>query len=141
MKTPVPHAEVRVDLAAVRDNVAELRRREADAELLAVVKADGYGHGLVPSARAALAGGASWLGTAVLAEALQLRAAGVPGRILAWLAAPGERWDDRAKPMLDYFLTFEESFNRFPGFNYEVQGVFQEQVNGRIKFHTYVVRE
>jgi alanine racemase len=94
MKTPVPHAEVRVDLTAVRDNVAELRRRAADAEVLAVVKADGYGHGLVPSARAALAGGAGWLGTAVLAEALQLRAAGVPGRILAWLAAPGERWGD-----------------------------------------------
>ena len=37
--------------------------------------------------------------------------------------------------------TFEESFNRFPGFNYEVQGVYQEQVDGRIKFHTYVVRE
>ena len=89
MKTPVPHAEVRVDLTAVRDNVAELRRRAADAEVLAVVKADGYGHGLVPSARAALAGGANWLRTAVLAEALQLRAAGVPGRI--W---PG--WRHRA---------------------------------------------
>jgi arginine/lysine/ornithine decarboxylase len=54
---------------------------------------------------------------------------------------PGERWDERAKPMLDYFSAFQESFNRFPGFNYEVQGVFQERVNGRIKFHTYVVRE
>ncbi|WP_434666671.1 ornithine decarboxylase [Paraburkholderia sp. A3BS-1L] len=54
---------------------------------------------------------------------------------------PGERWDDRAKPMLDYFLAFEESFNRFPGFNYEVQGVFQEKVNGRIQFYTYVVHE
>jgi arginine/lysine/ornithine decarboxylase len=76
---------------------------------------------------------------------------GVKNRISATLAliyppgigvvVPGERWDKRAQPMLDYFLTFEESFNRFPGFNYEVQGVFQEQVNGRIKFHTYVVRE
>jgi ornithine decarboxylase len=54
---------------------------------------------------------------------------------------PGERWDARAQPMMDYFLTFQESFNRFPGFNYEVQGVFQERVDGRIKFHTYVVRE
>ena len=43
--------------------------------------------------------------------------------------------------MLDYFLAFEESFNRFPGFNYEVQGVYQEKADGRIKFHTYVVRE
>src|SRR5215470_5213260 len=76
---------------------------------------------------------------------------GIKGRISATLAliyppgigviVPGERWDDRAKPMLDYFLAFQESFNRFPGFNYEVQGVYQERVDGRIKFHTYVVRE
>lgn len=75
----------------------------------------------------------------------------IKGRISATLAliyppgigvvVPGERWDDRAQPMLNYFLAFEESFNRFPGFNYEVQGVYQERVNGRIKFHTYVVRE
>ncbi|MBB6095166.1 arginine/lysine/ornithine decarboxylase [Povalibacter uvarum] len=75
----------------------------------------------------------------------------ITGRVAATLAliyppgigviVPGERWDARAKPMLDYFLTFEESFNRFPGFNYEVQGVYQEIVNGRIKFHTYAVRE
>jgi len=75
----------------------------------------------------------------------------IKGRISATLALiyppgigvvlPGERWDERAKPMLDYFLAFEESFNRFPGFNYEVQGVYQEKVDGRIKFHTYVVRE
>jgi arginine/lysine/ornithine decarboxylase len=75
----------------------------------------------------------------------------IKGRIAATLAliyppgigviVPGERWDDRAQPMLDYFLTFQESFNRFPGFNYEVQGVYQEEVDGRIKFFTYVVRE
>src|SRR3954463_13026846 len=53
----------------------------------------------------------------------------------------GERWDAKAQPMLDYFLAFQESFNRFPGFNYEVQGVYQERVDGRIKFHTYVVRK
>ncbi|MBN8507951.1 MAG: ornithine decarboxylase [Burkholderiales bacterium] len=73
------------------------------------------------------------------------------GRIAATLAliyppgigvvVPGERWDERAQPMLDYFHAFEESFNRFPGFNYEVQGVYQEKVGGRIVFHTYVVRE
>ncbi|MFP3568234.1 ornithine decarboxylase [Paraburkholderia sp. SIMBA_030] len=54
---------------------------------------------------------------------------------------PGERWDDRAKPMLDYFMAFQESFNRFPGFNYEVQGVFQEREESRIRFYTYVVQE
>ena len=75
----------------------------------------------------------------------------VKGRVSATLAliyppgigvvVPGERWDERAQPILDYFLAFEESFNRFPGFNYEVQGVYQEKVDGRIRFHTYVVRE
>ncbi|HJS42915.1 MAG TPA: ornithine decarboxylase [Gemmatimonadales bacterium] len=75
----------------------------------------------------------------------------IRGRVSATLAliyppgigvvVPGERWDDRAKPMLDYFTAFQESFNRFPGFNYEVQGVYQEQSEGRIKFYTYVVRE
>jgi arginine/lysine/ornithine decarboxylase len=75
----------------------------------------------------------------------------IKGRVSAALAliyppgigvvVPGERWDDRAQPMLDYFLAFQESFNRFPGFNYEVQGVFQERVDGRTKFFTYVVRE
>jgi ornithine decarboxylase len=75
----------------------------------------------------------------------------IHGRISATLALiyppgigivlPGERWDERAKPMLDYFLAFQEAFNRFPGFNYEVQGVYQERENGRIRFYTYVVRE
>ncbi|WP_233506946.1 alanine racemase [Jiangella anatolica] len=90
----VPHAQVRVDLAAIRDNVAELAVRAAPAQVMTVVKGDAYGHGLVPVARAARAGGASWLGTATMAEALALRAAGVGGRLLAWLNAPGERWAD-----------------------------------------------
>jgi alanine racemase len=90
MTPPVRHAEVVVDLAAIRDNVATLAAVASPAATLAVVKADAYGHGLVPVARAARAGGATWLGTAVLAEALALREAGVPGRVLAWLAAPGE---------------------------------------------------
>jgi alanine racemase len=81
-------AEVRVDLDAIRDNVAALRARTT-AELMAAVKADGYGHGMVPSARAALAGGATWLGVASLGEALELRAAGLTAPVLAWLHAPG----------------------------------------------------
>lgn len=82
--------EATIDLAAIRGNVERLRAGTA-AELMAVVKADGYGHGMVPAARAALAGGATWLGTAFLEEALQLRAAGITAPILSWLAAPGER--------------------------------------------------
>lgn len=73
------------------------------------------------------------------------------GRISATLAliyppgigivVPGERYDARAQPMLDYFLVFEEAFNRFPGFEFEVQGVYADTVEGRVTFHTYVVQE
>jgi alanine racemase len=90
--TPAPagaSAWVSIDLDAIRDNVAELVRRAAPAQVLAVVKADAYGHGLVDSARAALAGGASWLGVAQLAEALRLREAGVSAPLLTWLFPPG----------------------------------------------------
>lgn len=97
----VPHAEVRVDLAAIRDNVAELRARAGAAEVMAVVKGDGYGHGLVPVAQAARAGGATWLGTAVLAEALALRSAGIGGRLMCWLSAPDERWTDALAADID----------------------------------------
>jgi alanine racemase len=81
-------AEVVVDLDAIAANTAALRER-VDRPLMAVVKADGYGHGLVPAARATLAGGADALGVAVLEEALALRAAGVAAPLLAWLHTPG----------------------------------------------------
>jgi alanine racemase len=83
-------SEARVDLAAIEANTAELVRRAGDAQLMAVVKADGYGHGLLPSARACLAGGASWLGVAFLEEAYALRAGGIDAPLLAWLFSPGE---------------------------------------------------
>ena len=78
-----------IDLAAIRANVETLAARAPSAQVMAVVKADGYGHGLVPSARAALAGGATWLGAAQVPEALALRAAGLDARILTWLYARG----------------------------------------------------
>ncbi|WP_433529898.1 alanine racemase [Micromonospora sp. CA-263727] len=81
-------AEVRVDLDAIRENVSRLRAGTS-AELMAVVKADGYGHGMVPVARAALEAGADWLGVCTLDEALALRAAGIDAPVLAWLLAPG----------------------------------------------------
>ncbi|WP_242496523.1 alanine racemase [Xylanimonas protaetiae] len=93
--TPFPSdfpARAVVDLEAVRDNVRALRAHAPSAAVMAVVKADAYGHGLVPAAWAALAGGATWLGVAQAAEALALRAAGIgPGdaRVLTWLHAPG----------------------------------------------------
>jgi alanine racemase len=86
---PGASAWVTVDLDAIRDNVAELVRRAGSASVMAVVKGDAYGHGLVPSARAALEGGATWLGVAQLTEALELRAAGVTAPLLTWLFVPG----------------------------------------------------
>jgi len=85
----MPRTEAVVDLDAITANVARLKAG-TPADVLAVVKADGYGHGLVPSARAALAGGASWLGVAVLDEAIALRQAGVTAPLLAWLWSPHE---------------------------------------------------
>ncbi|GIG26895.1 alanine racemase [Cellulomonas denverensis] len=82
-----------VDLGAIRANARTLVRIADGAAVMAVVKADAYGHGLVPVARAAVQGGASWLGTAQLAEALALREAGIDARVLTWLYAPGAPLD------------------------------------------------
>ncbi|MDO5634329.1 MAG: alanine racemase [Micrococcus sp.] len=82
-----------VDLSAVAANVAALTQRVTREDgsrplLTAVVKADAYGHGAVPVARAALAAGADRLGVAHVSEALALREAGVAGEIMAWLHTP-----------------------------------------------------
>ena len=81
-------AEAVVNLSAIKANVALLKAK-AGVDLLAVVKADAYGHGLVPVAKAALEGGATWLGVALLEEAIALRTAGITAPILAWLVPPG----------------------------------------------------
>jgi len=83
-------AEVVVDLPSIRHNIALLAARAArsGAETMAVVKADGYGHGAVPVARAAVEAGATWLGACSLGEALELRRAGIPARLFSWLDTP-----------------------------------------------------
>lgn len=86
-------SRARVDLRAIASNVETLRRTAGGAAVMAVVKADGYGHGMLPAARAALAGGARWLGVAQLGEALALRAAGIQAPLLAWMFTPGEDLD------------------------------------------------
>lgn len=73
---------VEVDLDAIAHNVRVLQRHAGGAEICAVVKADGYGHGAVPVARAAVAGGASWLAVALVEEGLQLRDAGIEAPVL-----------------------------------------------------------
>lgn len=82
-------AEVRIDLKAISSNVA-LLAGSTSAQVMAVVKGDGYGHGAVPAARAALAGGASWLGVCTLGEAFELRDAGLTEPVMAWLWMPGQ---------------------------------------------------
>ena len=82
------HSEAIVDLTAVRANVAALVKHASSASVMAVVKSDGYGHGLVPTAAAALAGGATWLGVGQISEAVALRKAGVSVPVLCLLAAP-----------------------------------------------------
>ena len=91
VSSPSPRAFARVDLGAIKRNVAMLARQVAPAECMAVIKADAYGHGAVQVAKAARAGGAHWLGVAFTDEALVLRAAGDAGRLLAWLLVPGDR--------------------------------------------------
>ncbi|MCA1824355.1 MAG: alanine racemase [Frankia sp.] len=79
-----------VDLDAIRTSVATLKRCAGSAAVMAVVKADGYGHGAVPSARAALEAGATWLGVAYVEEALELRMAGLRVPILLLVEPPPE---------------------------------------------------
>src|SRR6201997_4561960 len=87
--TPGVRAEAVVDLGAVRHNVRVLREHAGAAQLMAVVKADGYGHGATQVARTALAAGAVELGVATVDEALALRADGITAPVLAWLHPPG----------------------------------------------------
>ncbi|MGX9790093.1 alanine racemase [Mycobacterium sp. MMS18-G62] len=87
--TPTAAAEAVVDLDAIAHNVRLLRELAGSAQVMAVVKADGYGHGAIPVARAALAAGAAELGVATIDEALALRRDGIRSPVLAWLHPPG----------------------------------------------------
>lgn len=82
------HADI--DLAALEHNLRMVQAAAPHSMLMAVVKADAYGHGLVPIARAARAAGADWLGVALLGEAVTLRESGDDGPLLAWLWTPGD---------------------------------------------------
>jgi len=76
--------------SAISHNVSMLREHSSAAETLVVVKANGYGHGALTAARAALDGGATWLGTADIDEAMELRQAGINAPVLAWLFGPAD---------------------------------------------------
>ncbi len=88
---------IEIDLSAIAHNAAEIKRRIGKTKLLAVVKADAYGHGLVPVAEAALKGGADFLGVAGLEEALALREAGIESPILSLSTILPQEADDAVR--------------------------------------------
>ena len=94
-------AETLIDLDAVKGNVTALRKHANGAALMAVVKSDGYGHGMIPAARAALAGGASWLGVVTVQEALALRGAGVTAPVLCLMGVPGSAHEEAVRREVD----------------------------------------
>ncbi|MGG5171016.1 alanine racemase [Pseudarthrobacter sp. J1738] len=97
----LPERAAVIDLAAIRHNVTRLAAMVSPAKVMAVVKADGYGHGAIQVARAALEAGAHWLGTAHISEALALRAAGIEAPLLAWLHTPDSDFDAALEAGID----------------------------------------
>ncbi|MGO4783383.1 alanine racemase [Cryobacterium sp. W22_MBD10_FK3] len=104
--------EAVIDLGAVQANVAHLRNLIGTRHTMAVVKANGYGHGAVQVARAALAGGADWLGVADIDEALALRAAGIDAPLLAWLHGPDADFAAAISADIDLGLSSETQVRR-----------------------------
>ena len=88
-RAPAVNGEAVIDLAAVAHNVGVLREHAGSAQVMAVVKADGYGHGATAVARTAVAAGAAELGVATIPEALDLRRGGITAPVLSWLHPPG----------------------------------------------------
>lgn len=90
-----------IDLSAIRNNVKQVVDLVAPAAVMAVVKADGYGHGALQVATAALEAGASWVGCAHVTEALALRKAGIEAPMLAWLHTHDTPFDDAIAAGID----------------------------------------
>ena len=103
-------AYVEVDLGAISHNVKTIAST-TDAAVLAVVKADAYGHGIVPVAQAALSSGATWLGVALLEEAFTLRKAGISAPMIAWLTPPGDDFINALKHDIDLSVSSVQLFN------------------------------
>ncbi len=95
------HPEATVDLDAIQANVAALKRHVGAAQVMAVVKSDGYGHGMLASARAALAGGATWLGVVQVADAIALRTAGICVPVLSLHGSPDSPHEQAIKHEID----------------------------------------
>lgn len=103
------HATADIDLGRLSRNVETLKRKINGPALMAIVKANAYGHGLVQSAKAAKRGGADWLATALLEEAIELRNAGVSGPILTWLNTIDDRFEECISKDIDLSVNSVES--------------------------------
>ena len=97
-------AVAEVDLQAIKNNLT-LIKGKTSAQVLAVVKADGYGHGLIPVSEAAIEAGADWLGTALLEEAIELRNNGIKVPIIAWLTPCGEDFKEAINLDIDLSIS------------------------------------
>ncbi|MBW0089800.1 alanine racemase [Pseudonocardia sp. KRD-184] len=106
--TGTARVEAVIDLDAVRHNVGVLGAAAPGAQVMAVVKADGYGHGAVPVARAALGAGATWLGVCTIEEALELRAAGITAPLLSWLHLPDDDFASAVAADVDLSVSSRE---------------------------------
>lgn len=101
-----PLREARIDLAAIAHNMQTLKRAINTSLTMVVVKSNGYGHGAIPVAKAAVVSGADWLGVADIDEALELRAAGITAPVLAWLHDPEARFDDAILAGIDLGVSY-----------------------------------
>lgn len=88
----------------ISNNVAQICEL-INKPVMAVVKADAYGHGLINSSQAALLGGAQWLGVALLSEAIEIRKAGITAPLLAWLTPPGADFESAIKNDIDLSIS------------------------------------
>ena len=104
-----PLREARIDIDAIARNVEALRGAQ---QAMVIVKANGYGHGAVESARAALEGGATWLGVVDIDEALELRNAGVTAPVLAWIHDPAADFSEAVSRDIDLGVNYLEQLER-----------------------------
>ena len=104
--------EALIDLGVIEANVAALRKAVGGVRTMVIVKANGYGHGAVPAARAAVLGGADWLGVVDIDEALQLRSAGIDTPTLAWLHDPAQDFDEAVAARVDLGASYLAQLDR-----------------------------
>ncbi|MEJ0014917.1 MAG: alanine racemase [Actinomycetota bacterium] len=107
-------AFVQVDLDAITHNIEQIKS-DTNAKILAVVKADAYGHGLIPIATRAVEAGATYLGTALLEEAIKLRDAGIIAPIIAWLTPLHENFTSAIKLNIDLSVSSVQLFEEILG--------------------------